>query len=193
MNKWIETYMEEKNLKPNELFKLDSQTFKDEYYFDEYGTLYRKRGNGYENPSMEIWGRLMNGFAIEKVKQKGRYIPKKGEKYYYITAYGAIDEEIYNCEKDEYLFSRDFVFRTLTEAKDYMWFLKQVDKYKKVFVPGEENYYIYYETKYKRLDISCCIYSVQDVNYFGSEENIKEFRSVVGEERICKYLLDVWR
>lgn len=28
MNKWIETYMEEKNLKPNELFKLDSQTFK---------------------------------------------------------------------------------------------------------------------------------------------------------------------
>ena len=46
MNKWIETYMQEHDLKPNELFRLDSQTFKDEYYFDEYGTLYRKRGNG---------------------------------------------------------------------------------------------------------------------------------------------------
>lgn len=188
MNKWIETYMEEKNLKPNELFKLDSQTFKDEYYFDEYGTLYRKRGNGYENPSMEIWGRLMNGFAIEKVKQKGRYIPKKGEKYYYITAYGAIDEEIYNCEKDEYLFSRDFVFRTLTEAKDYMWFLKQVDKYKKEFVYGERNHCIefYHDLKELIFGYYTSIRS-QGTTYFGSKENIEEFRNIVGDERIKKY------
>lgn len=192
MNKWIETYMKEKNLKPNELFKLQSETYLDEYCFDESGMLRRNKNNHLEMASAEILGRLMRGVVIEKVKPKGRYIPKEGEYYWYVSMYGDVLRDLYVSEISECLFNRTLVFRTKEEAEDYKWFLGQVGKYKKEFVPGEENYYIYYETKYKRLDISCCLYSVQDVNYFGSEENIKEFRSVVGEERICKYLLDVW-
>lgn len=193
MNKWIETYMEEKNLKPNELFKLDSQTFKDEYYFDEYGTLYRKRGNGYENPSMEIWGRLMNGFAIEKVKQKGRYIPKEGEYYWYVSMYGDVLRDLYVSEISECLFNRTLVFRTKEEAEDYRWFLEQVDKYKKEFVYGECNYCIEYYHDLKKLKFGCykSIRS-QGTTYFGDKENIEEFRNVVGEERIKKFMFNIW-
>lgn len=193
MNKWIETYMEEKNLKPNELFKLDSQTFKDEYYFDEYGTLYRKRGNGYENPSMEIWGRLMNGFAIEKVKQKGRYIPKEGEYYWYVSMYGDVLRDLYVSEISECLFNRTLVFRTKEEAEDYRWFLEQVDKYKKEFVYGERNHCIefYHDLKELIFGYYTSIRS-QGTTYFGDKENIEEFRNVVGEERIKKFMFNIW-
>lgn len=195
MNKWIETYMEEKNLKPNELFKLDSQTFKDEYYFDEYGTLYRKRGNGYENPSMEIWGRLMNGIKIEKVKPKGRYVPKAGEEYFYLNSYGMITKSFNNedVDVDKYLFQHGFVFRTLEETEDYRWFLEQVDKYKKEFVYGERNHCIefYHDLKEIIFGYYTSLRS-QGTTYFGSKENIKEFRSVVGDERIKKYMFNIW-
>lgn len=90
MNKWIETYMEEKNLKPNELFRLYSQTFKDEYFFDESGYFFRKKGDSKENVSMEVLGRIMAGYRIEKVKPKGRYIPKLGDYYWYISEFGNI-------------------------------------------------------------------------------------------------------
>lgn len=194
MNKWIETYMEEKNLKPNELFRLDSQTFKDEYYFDEYGTLYRKGGNGYENPSMEIWGRLMNGIKIEKVKPKGRYIPKLSDGYYYIGSCGNICAGRNTQDQyDDYLFKHSLVFETVEEAEDYRWFLEQVDKYKKEFVKGEFNHCFYFGCDTKKLIFDYWVKACyQGITYFGSEENIKEFRSVVGDERIKRYMFNIW-
>ncbi len=193
MNKWIETYMEEQNLKPNELFRLYSQTFKGEYYFDEYGTLYRKMGNGYGTPSMEIWGRLMNGIKIEKVKPKGRYIPNIGNYYHYIDQYGRVLCETYNDERDKYFVEHNLVFRTKEEAEDYKWFLDQVDKYKKEFVKGEFNHCIYFGHDPKKLIFDYWVRSCyQGTTYFGSKENIEEFRSVVGDERIKKYMFNIW-
>lgn len=191
MNKWIETYMEEKNLKPNELFRLDSQTFKGEYYFDEYGTLYRQKGNGYETPSMEIWGRLMNGIKIEKVKPKGRYIPNIGDYYHYIDQYGRVLCETYKDERDEYFVKHNLVFRTKEEAEDYKWFLDQVNKYKKEFVEGEVNHYFYYNFINKRIGISWDDDIKESKFYFGNEDNI-EFRNIVGDERIKKYMFNIW-
>lgn len=192
MNKWIETYMEEKNLKPNELFRLDSQTFKDEYYFDEYGTLYRKRGNGYENPSMEILGRLMNGINIEKVKPKGRYIPKPGEEYFIIGIYGDIVRNIFNDKCDEYAIEHNLIFRNIEEAEDYRWFLDKVDEYKKYFLEGDINHYFYYTLKNKRIGISWNDDCMDNNVYFGNRENIEEFRNVVGDERIKKFMFNIW-
>lgn len=193
MNKWIETYMEEHDLEPNELFEIVQERNKCKYFFREDGLLCRDVGTGYECVNYHTLGSIMDGTKIEKVKPKGKYIPKKGEKYYYITAYGAIDEEIYNCEKDEYLFSHDFVFRTLTEAKDYMWFLEQVDKYKKEFVYGECNHCFEFYKDIKELILNHykSIRS-QGMTYFGSRENIDEFRNVVGDERIKKYFFGVF-
>ena len=188
MNKWIETYMEENNLKPNELFKLQSETYLDEYCFDETGILRRKKNNHLEMASAEILGRLMRGVNIEKVKSKGRYIPKKGELYFFVGMYGGIIANVYDSEQDEYVIKHNLVFRTKEEAEDYKWFLDQVDKYKKEFVYGERNHCIefYHDLKELIFGYYTSIRS-QGTTYFGSKENIEEFRNVVGDERIKKY------
>lgn len=192
MNKWIETYMEEHDLKPNELFMLDSQTFKGEYCFNESGDLLRPKGNGYENVSVEVLGRIMAGYRIEKVKTKGRYIPKKGELYYFVGNYGEIIESRHNTEQDEFLFKHNLLFITEEEARDYKWFLDQVDKYKKEFVEGEMNHYFYYAFKTKRIGISWDDNIKGYKFYFGNGENIEEFRNVVGDDRIKKYMFGVY-
>lgn len=188
MNKWIETYMEEKNLKPNELFRLYSQTFKDEYFFDESGYFFRKKGGSKENVSMEVLGRIMAGYRIEKVKPKGRYIPRKGEYYWFIGICGGIIENRYNTEQDEYVIKHNLVFETEEEAEDYRWYLDQVDKYKKEFVYGERNHCIefYHDLKELIFGYYKSIRS-QGTTYFGSKENIEKFRNIVGDERIKKY------
>lgn len=192
MNKWIEVYMQVNNLKPNELFKLQSETYLDEYCFDESGILRRNKNNHLEMASAEILGRLMRGVVIEKVKPKGRYIPKKGELYYFVGNYGEIIESRHNTEQDEFLFKHNLLFITEEEAEDYRWFLEQVDKYKKEFVKDKDNYCLYFDVDYKRLEIDYNHRFKYDLSYFGDGENIKEFISVVGEERIKKYMFNVW-
>lgn len=189
MNKWIEVYMEEQNLKPNELFKLQSETYLDEYCFDETGILRRKKNDHLEMASAEILGRLMRGISIEKVKPKGRYIPKSFDTYYYVSDLGNILGATNNeYESDSYIFEHNLVFRTKEEAEDYRWFLEQVDKYKKEFVDGGFNHCIYFGCDTKELIFDYWVkVRYQGTTYFGGEENIKEFRSVVGDERIKKY------
>lgn len=188
MNKWIEVYMEEQNLKPNELFKLQSQTYLDEYCFDDTGILRRKKNAHLEIASAEILGRLMRGVVIEKVKPKGRYIPKLFDTYYYISNLGNIFVTTNNeDESDSYIFEHNLVFRTKEEAEDYKWFLEQVDKYKKEFEIRKLNHYFYYTLINKRIGISWNDDFKEHKFYFGDEENIEEFRNIVGDERIKKY------
>lgn len=190
MNKWIEVYMEEQNLKPNELFKLQSETYLDEYCFDESGILRRNKNNHLEIASAKILGRLMRGVVIKKVKPKGRYIPKIGECYWYIPTFGGISWKTYEDEFDEYVIKHNLVFRTKEEAEDYRWFLEQVDKYKKEFEIGKLNHYFYYTFINKRIGISWDDVFKEYKFYFGSTENIQEFRNVVGDERIKKYFFN---
>lgn len=189
MNKWIEVYMEEQNLKPNELFKLQSETYLDEYCFDETGILRRKKNGHLEMASAEILGRLMRGVAIEKVKPKGRYIPKLGDYYWFVSEFGNIFKHYNTNERDEFLIKHNLVFRT-KEEEDYRWFLEQVDKYKKEFEIGKLNHYFYYTFINKRIGISWDYYFKEYKFYFGSTENIQEFRNVVGDERIKKYFFN---
>ena len=192
MNKWIETYMQVNNLKPNEYFRLCSQTFKGEYYFNEIGELYRVKGNGYEIPSMEIWGRLMSGMRIKKVNPSGRYIPRKGEYYWFVGICGGIIESRYNTEQDEFAIKHNLVFMTKEEAEDYKWFLDQVDKYKKEFVTGQPNYRLCFDFEYNKLFMVQNDHIKHHKDYFGNIENIKEFRNIAGDDRIKKYMFDVW-
>lgn len=190
MNKWIEVYMEEKNLKPNELFKLQSETYLDEYCFDESGILRRNKNNHLEMASAEILGRLMRGVVIEKVKPKGRYIPKKGELYFFVGMYGGIVANVYDSEQDEFVFKHNLVFRTKEEAEDYKWFLDKVNEYKRTFEKDVYNHCFYFDFCHKRLEIDYYFKFKYDLTYFGSEENIKEFRNIVGDERINKYFFN---
>lgn len=140
--------------------------------------------------SAEILGRLMRGINIEKVKPKGRYIPKKGELYFFVGMYGGIIANVYDSEQDEYVIKHNLVFMTREEAEDYKWFLDKVNEYKRRFEKDVYNHCFYFDFCHKRLDIDYYFKFKYDLTYFGSEENIKEFRSVVGDERIKKYFFN---
>lgn len=196
MNKVIELLMEELGVGICEDFRVKPSVagqseYKSIYHFDELGALRRDDGI----PADSVLGFLARGkLRIEKVKPKGRYIPKLLDTYYYVSDLGNIFGATNNeYESDSYIFEHNLVFRTKEEAEDYRWFLEQVDKYKKEFVDGGFNHCIYfgYDTKELIFDywVKVCY---QGTTYFGSEENIKEFISVVGEERIKKYMFDVW-
>ncbi|MDB7990518.1 hypothetical protein PND93_02825 [Faecalicoccus pleomorphus] len=194
MNKVIEMLMEELDVGICEDFRVKPSVagqseYKGIYHFDELGALRRDDGISADS----VLGFLARGrLSIEKVKPKGRYIPKKGELYYFVGNYGEIIESRHNTEQDEFLFKHNLLFITEEEARDYKWFLDQVDKYKKEFVKDKDNYCLYFDVDYKRLEIDYNHRFKYDLSYFGDGENIKEFISVVGEERIKKYMFNVW-
>lgn len=194
MNKWIEVYMQEHDLKPNEHFKIISEQDNHEYYFSENGQLCRCSNTEYNYVNYKLWGKVMSGDDIEKVKPKGRYIPKLSDDYYYIGSCGNICAGRNTQDQyDDYLFKHSLVFETVEEAEDYRWFLDQADKYKKKFVERECNhcFELYQDIKELILHYYKNIRS-QGTIYFGSYENIVEFRNVVGDERIKKYMFNIW-
>lgn len=188
MNKVIEMLMEELDVGICEDFRVNPSVAgqsecKGIYHFDELGVLRRNDGT----PKDSVLGFLARGkLRIEKVKPKGRYIPKKGELYFFVGMYGGIIANVYDSEQDEFVIKHNLVFRTKEEAEDYKWFLDQVDKYKKEFVEGEVNHYFYYNFINKRIGISWDDDIKESKFYFGNEDNI-EFRNIVGDERIKKY------
>ena len=192
MNKWIEVYMQEHDLKPNEHFKIISEQDNHEYYFSENGQLCRCSNTGYNYVNYKLWGKVMSGNDIEKVKPKGRYIPKKGELYFFVGMYGGIIANVYDSEQDEYVIKHNLVFRTKEEAEDYKWFLDQVDKYKKEFVTGQPNYRLCFDFEYNKLFLTKNDHIKHHKDYFGNIGNIKEFRNIAGDDRIKKYMFNVW-
>lgn len=190
MNKVIEMLMEELGVGICEDFRVKPSVagqseYKSIYHFDELGALRRDDGI----PADSVLGFLARGrLSIEKVKPKGRYIPKLFDTYYYISNLGNIFFATNNeDESDSYIFEHNLVFRTKEEAEDYRWFLEQVDKYKKEFEIRKLNHYFYYTLINKRIGISWNDDFKGHKFYFGDEENIEEFRNVVGDERIKKY------
>lgn len=192
MNKWIETYMEEKNLKPYEHFKIISEQDNYEYYFSENGQLCRHSNIGYNYVCYKLLGKVMSGDDIEKVKPKGRYIPKNGEYFWYVTTYGFILKDRFINEQNKYAIEHNIVFRTEEEAKDYKWFLDQVDKYKKEFITGQPNYRLCFDFEYNKLFMVQNDHIKHHKDYFGNIENIKEFSNIAGDDRIKKYMFGVY-
>lgn len=195
MNKVIEMLMEELGVGICEDFRVKSSVagqseYKSIYHFDELGALRRDDGI----PADSVLGFLARGkLRIEKVKPKGRYIPKLFDTYYYISNLGNIFVNTNNeDESDSYIFEHNLVFRTKEEAEDYRWFLEQADKYKKEFVIEEQNHYFYYTLINKRIGILWNDDFKEHKFYFGDEENIEEFRNIVGDERIKKYMFNIW-
>lgn len=137
-----------------------------------------------------------DGF-LKEYKPKGRYIPEKGEKYYFITHFGDINPTINNSESDDYLILHNFVFKTKEECKDYRDFLDKLYKYKTDFSREEwENkkirkYSFIYDCSLHSLSFRVAM-DIQGYNYYFTEENIKKFVDEVGKDRIKKYLFNIW-
>lgn len=194
MNKVIEMLMEELGVGICEDFRVKPSVAgqsecKGIYHFDELGVLRRDDGT----PKDSVLGFLARGrLSIEKVEPKGRYIPKNGEYFWYVTTYGFILKDRFINEQNKYAIEHNIVFRTEEEAKDYKWFLDQVDKYKKEFITGQPNYRLCFDFEYNKLFMVQNDHIKHHKDYFGNIENIKEFRNIAGDDRIKKYMFGVY-
>lgn len=186
MTNYIEQFMEDNNLQPEERFKVDDYTF---YFDDTFSLVYV---DGYEANDGTLRALLSGEIKIEKLK-KEPWKPKYGDSYYRVTTYGYVAMTVREDEKDDYYMAHNPVFETKEKAEDYKWFLDKVDEYKRPFKHGNGNCYFYYDHKNEKVcrdyDIYC---SSQGTTYFGGLENIKNFLEEVGEDRIKKYWFNVW-
>ena len=192
MNKYIEMFMKDNDLEVEEKFKIKSleETFPEDFWFNEDGTLIRDDGcNCYVETTL-----LLNGiYKVEKLK-KGPWKPKKGEHYYFVTFDGSIIG-LLNLERptDKYALSHKLVFKTKEEAEDYKWFLEKVDEHKKPFVLDGANHVFRYDLETSKVSIDHCSHMVYQGNiFFGSQENIKDFKREVGVGRIKRYMFGVY-
>lgn len=123
-----------------------------------------------------------------------KYEPKDKEPYWYIAEGGNIVMTLnYGSKSDEWLFKTHHVFRCERHAKDYKAFLRDVDSYSQPFKVGGDNHCIKYCPRTNEVfTFNAFAYMTQGAIYFGADENIKQFIAKVGEDRIKRYLFDVW-
>lgn len=191
MNKYIKMFMDDHGLKVGDEFRRKGTDAYDIWHFTENGRLENKKGMG----SDIVLAKFMLGeYEVEKVK-KEPWKPKKGERYYYVNngcgyiySHGYLDDE---C--DRYILAHIPVFQTREEAENYKWFLDKVDEYKKPFILGKNNFFIYYDHEDKEVYKEYSdYYQRQGTIYFGNNENIEKFFKEVGEDRIKKYWFNVF-
>lgn len=190
MNKYIKMFMEDNNLKVGDEFRKKGTDAYDIWHFTEDGRIENERGIG----SNKLLVKFMLGeWEVEKAK-KEPWKPKLNKLYWFISHYG----DVYcnhnaDDEQDKYIFTHRPIFPTEQEAADYKWFLDKVDEYKKPFDPERYNYFFNYNPKkekvYRTWDMVC---QHQGTTYFGEKENIREFFEEVGEDRIKKYMFNIW-
>lgn len=123
-----------------------------------------------------------------------KYVPKDKDPYWYIAEGGNIVMTLnYGSKSDEWLFKTHHVFRCERHVKDYKAFLLDVGLYSKPFKIGGDNYCIKYcPTTNEVFEFNAFVYRTQGTIYFGIKDNIKQFINTVGEDRIKKYMFDVW-
>ena len=188
MNKYIEMFMKDNDLKVDERFKIKDHD--GEYWFNCDGTLLCcVSGNcNYE------YVLLLNGvYKVEKLK-KEPWKPTIGEYVWHVGDYGNIIRASYWGDKDEkYFIYHRLIFKTKEEAEDYKWFLDKVDEYKKPFSFNEDNYFFWCDSNEKIMDISSASYvQYQGTIFFGSRKNVENFIEKVGKDRIKKYMFGVY-
>ena len=186
MTNYIEQFMKDNDLQPEERFEADGCTF---CFNDTFSLVYVE---GYEANDGMLRALLSGEIKIKKLKKEPRK-PTIGGYVWSLGDYGNIIRASYWGDKDEkYFIYHRLVFKTKEEAEDYKWFLDKVDKYKKPFKHGDDNFYFYhdYENNKIRASITSETQS-QGVIYF-SEENIDKFFEEVGEDRIKKYMFGVY-
>ena len=190
MNKYIQAFLDDNNLKVGEKFEL--YTGSNHYYFSNDGNLKYDLSTGENHTSSKLVDVLNNEYRIKKISPipSEKFIPKKGERYYFVTAGGSIS---YTVNYDVYLVSHNLVFEIREQAEDYKWFLDKVDEYKKPFKYEDYNNFLYYDHYYESIEmLTVTTAEYQGTIHFGDKANTKAFIEEVGEERIKKYMFDVW-
>ena len=194
MNKYLQAFLDDNNLKVGEKFEL--YTGSNHYYFSNDGNLKYDLSTGENRTSSKLADVLNNEYRIKKLSltPTEKFIPEEKEEYWFVDRYGNIDFGTYHkAGRHDYIIAHTLIFKTKEQAEDYKWFLDKVDEYKKPFVIFEKNSYVYYNRENEEISTYFNdAHQVQGVIYFGSEDNINAFIEEVGEERIKKYMFDIW-
>lgn len=144
---------------------------------------------------------------MEKIidgKDLGKFIPKMELEwvgYYFIDDFGDVAlSKWVNDDVDKWRLKHYKLFRTAKECEDYKWFLEMVDKYSYEFSLEEwkDSNIVKYVINYNHSvgHIYCTNgYFTQHVNNvcFKSVIDRTNFIKEVGEERIMKYMFDIWK
>jgi len=196
---YIQQFMKDNNLQENTTFKIIYLNGDAEKFIIIYYKICFSDDCDYGVPiDVETLNDILTGnyksleiIPINNIP-KTKFIPKKNEEFYYIGNYGGICyTNNDNFLGNEYIIEHQLVFATREQAEDYKWFLDTVDKYKKDYVDDMINFnFMMFEEQELKLDWEK--HYRQSNYYFGSEENILKFRKEVGEERIKKYMFNIW-
>lgn len=127
---------------------------------------------------------------------KGKYLPKYGERYYYVNIYGLTNYADSDDDADDHwLFNHQLVFRTEEECEEYRKFLDLLDEY--TFEPDWNNVqqvkgFIYYDHSVKQMNVSELWIAQTTTIWFESREKAKEFINKAGEQNIKRFMFDIW-
>lgn len=132
-------------------------------------------------------------------KKTGKFVPKEGEKYWYVNPYGVAVSTIYDCGANRWLIKHHPVFRTEEEAEEYKDYLDLLDKYKYEFSDEEwkdeniKKWFLCYFIDSDKLS-ECYTYMFKHPNctYFKTQEDVEAFIKEAGEENVKKFMFDVW-
>ena len=204
---YIQQFMKDNNLQENTTFKIiylngDAEKFIIICNKICYNYAYNQEIDDYDNGvpiDVENLNIILSGnyksleiIPINNIP-KTKFIPKKNEEFYYIGNYGGICyTNNDNFLGNEYIIEHQLVFATREQAEDYKWFLDNVNAYKKPFIRNEHNYSIHYNCADKSIGIGYDISTMFGNLYFGGENNINAFIENAGEERIKKYMFNIW-
>lgn len=134
-----------------------------------------------------------------KDTKEGRYYPKEGDAYFFVSDHGHVAGREYTG-LPLHKFRRDnhLLFRTRVEAEDYKRYLDLLAKYKRDFTDEEwsddsiSKWLIGYDHFEHKVD---CFY-YRDVRfqacYFETEEKAKAFIAEAGEKAVKRFMLDIW-
>ena len=134
-------------------------------------------------------------------KKTGRFVPKEGEKYWFINSKGCIDWVKYgnNDTIDRWVINHTPVFATYEEVEEYERYLETLDKYKYNFT-AEEWKDNNINKCFLNYDIECdaILHFKTDIirdarnSYFKTREDAELFIREVGKENVKKFMFDIW-
>lgn len=130
------------------------------------------------------------------MKNKSKFVPIEGDRYFFIDAGGGIKNHAY-CDDnvDEWIIKHYLVFRTYDECEEYKHFLELLDEY--TFKPdwdddSQDKWYIYYDHERKQIDLMWSYHMQYKQVYFDSHRKSLEFIEKVDEDAIKRFMFDYW-
>ena len=166
--------------------KKDLPTFKEGeiFYLSDNGNLIRESDNipAYSWSTIDKFPNILTDW-FEEIKESTRWKPEMSHDYYYISGDGHVYDNSWDDSRfvDNGRFEIGNCFETKEEAEKTVEYLKALaivrgDATTK-FVKGKRNWYVYYDTVYKWLDIVSNFSDIKNgifgLPYFSTEDDAR--------------------